>query len=197
MKTLPTIRTDRLVLREITLKDAKDIYDYAKNPNVGPMAGWLPHQNLKETKEFIQFSIEKKKYGQPGVFVVCLKDDETVIGTIEVHSVKHEYKGEIGMVLHPDYWGQGIMEEASRAMIIFAFEDLRLKRLAYCHFIGNHASKRLREKLNFTYEGITRNGFKMPDGTVIDEVVSSLTDTDYYQRDKALYLDLKKRFIFE
>jgi len=197
MKKLPTIRTDRLVLREITLKDAKDIYDYAKRDEVGPKAGWMPHQNLKETKEFIQYAIDKKKYGQPGIFVVLEKDSDIVIGTIEIHSLSHGYKAEIGMVLHPDYWGKGFMVEASRALIIYAFEDLNLKRLVYAHFLDNYASKRLREKLGFVYEGIKRNGFKMPDGRVIDEAVSSLTDDDYYQRDYPQYLELKKRFIYE
>jgi ribosomal-protein-alanine N-acetyltransferase len=40
------IETKRLILRNIVEDDAEDIYEYARNPNVGPNAGWLPHESI-------------------------------------------------------------------------------------------------------------------------------------------------------
>ena len=41
------IETERLILRGFTLEDAADLYDYAKNPNVGPHGGWKPHESIE------------------------------------------------------------------------------------------------------------------------------------------------------
>ena len=41
------LQTKRLILRKWTEADADSLYEYAKDPAVGPIAGWPPHQ-LKE-----------------------------------------------------------------------------------------------------------------------------------------------------
>ncbi len=174
----PIIQTKRLFLRPIKQYDADSIFEYAKEQNVGPLAGWEPHKTLKNTKDFIDYALRKKDYGQPGVYSIVLKETRKMIGTIEIHSYK-EQKGAIGFVLNPKYWNNGYITEASKALIIYAFEVLNLKRLEYCHFPHNIASKRVCEKLEFVFEGILRNKYLLYDGTVLDDVVYSLTDQDY------------------
>lgn len=179
MIIMPTFTTKRFTLRPLTVKDARDVHAFASLDEVGPRAGWKPHASLRETKIYIQQSIRRLKDGKPGVYALELKETGTVIGTIEIHSYVEDYKGELGMVLAPDYWGQGLMEEASRVMMVYAFEILSLMRLSYKHFPNNFASKRLREKLAFTYEGIKRKSYKRFDGRILDEVIASFTDDDY------------------
>ncbi len=196
MSILPVIETKRLTLRPISMADAKDIFHYAQKDEVGPRAGWKPHESLRETRQFIQHALSKRHRGQPGVFAVVNHDSMKVVGTIEVHSFEEGYKGEIGMVLTPELWGQGLMVEASMAVMVYAFEMLNLTRLAYKHFSNNAASRRLREKLGFTYEGCLRKSFKRFDGLVLDEHVSSFTDEDYFNRDKARFEAFKKTIDF-
>ncbi|MEC9484353.1 MAG: GNAT family protein [Candidatus Izemoplasma sp.] len=174
----PIITTKRLRLRPIKETDQRAVYDYAKRDDVGPNAGWAPHAHMKDSLAFIQYSIKKRDLGQPGVYAITFKENDTLIGTIEVHSV-HNTRGEIGFVLHPDYWNQGIITEAAQAIIIYAFEVLKLKRLAYCHFHHNFASKRVCDKLGFVFEGVLRKKFQMYDGRLLDDVVYSLIDDDY------------------
>lgn len=174
----PYIKTERLILRPLKQSDAASIYLYAKQPHVGPLAGWEPHETLKNTEDFINYALRKKDYGQPGVYAILLQENNRMIGTIEIHSYK-EQKGAIGFVLNPKYWNKGYVTEAAKAMIIYAFEILDLKRLEYCHFPHNLASKRVCEKLGFVFEGILRNKYLLFDGTVLDDVVYSLTDQDY------------------
>jgi len=176
---LPFLETERIYLRELRRSDAPDIYRYAQSPEVGPRAGWQPHANLDDTYRFIDYAIRKKDFGQPGLFVIMHKADKRLIGTIEIHSYQ-EHKGEIGFVLDPDYWNQGLITEAAKAVIVWAMEGLELKRLTYCHFPDNLASKRVCEKLGFTFEGVLRNKFLMYDGTVRDDVTYSITDEDYF-----------------
>ena len=175
---LPYIETKRLILRELKRSDARSIFEYGKLSNVGPNAGWEPHKDEKDTMEFINYSIKKRDYGQPGIFCIINKEDYKLIGTIEIHSYR-EFKGEIGFVLHPDYWNKGLITEAAKAVIIYGMEILELKRLTYCHFPGNIASKRVCEKLGFTFEGILRNKYLMYDGRVLDDVTYSITAEDY------------------
>lgn len=48
------LKTDRLILRPWKETDAKSLYEYAKNPNVGPMAGWPPHKSIEESLDIIR-----------------------------------------------------------------------------------------------------------------------------------------------
>lgn len=175
----PVLKTKRLILRPIERTDADDVFDYASHPSVGPSAGWKPHTSVRDSMQFIDYSIKKKAHGQPGVYAILEHNNNKVIGTIEVHSVHHT-RGEIGFVLHPDYWNKGYVTEAAKAIIIYAFEILKLKRLAYCHFPDNLASKRVCEKCEFTFEGILRKKYHRYDGTILDDVVYSITDDDYH-----------------
>ena len=49
-----TLQTKRLLLRRWEDGDAEDLYTYAKDPDVGPIAGWPPHQSLEESREVIR-----------------------------------------------------------------------------------------------------------------------------------------------
>lgn len=178
MIKLPFIYTKRLLLRPLRKQDAKAIYTYAKREDVGPSAGWMPHTSIQDTYDFIDYAIHKRKLNQPGVWVIIEQTTDRLIGTIEIHSYQG-YKAEIGFVLHPIAQNQGYITEASLAVMVFAFEELRLSRLAYHHFLDNYASRRVREKLGFTIEGIKRKGFKHANGNVLDEVVASFTMDDY------------------
>jgi RimJ/RimL family protein N-acetyltransferase len=179
MILLPVLETKRLILRPIELSDAKSVFAYATHPLVGPNAGWKPHTDISESIKFIEYCIKKREFGQPGTYAVILKENKEMIGTIEVHSFK-EHKGEVGFVLHPDYWNKGLMTEAAKMLIIYAFEIIQLERLSYNHFLENERSKRVCQKLEFVFEGILRKKFRTFDGTAIDEAVYSIIDTDYF-----------------
>jgi RimJ/RimL family protein N-acetyltransferase len=188
------METSRLILRELKRSDETEIFDYAKLDNVGPLAGWKPHLNIDETRDFINYAIRKKDYSQPGVYSIIYKQNMRMIGTIEIHSYK-EQKGALGFVLHPDYWNQGLITEASKAVVIYGMEILGLKRLEYCHFPHNPASKRVCEKLGFIFEGVLRNKYLLFDGTVYDDVVYSITDLDY-KNDKLPWVKRFKKDLF-
>lgn len=190
---LPELTTERLILKKISLGDIDDLFEYATNPLVGPNAGWKPHENKTETEEFVKYAIKKRDYGQPGVYAIHYKAHNKMIGTIEIHSYK-EYKAEIGFVLNPAYWNKGIITEAAKAVIIYAFEILNLSRLSYGYFMFNERSKRVNDKLEFTMEGILRNKFMNYDGQIIDEAVSSIIKEDYFNDKISWVKEFKQAF---
>jgi len=175
---LPELTTEHLILRKLSLRDIADVFEYAKSPLVGPNAGWAPHENIKETEDFIKYAIKKREFGQPGIYAIIHRAHNKMIGTIEVHSYK-EYKGEIGFVLNPRYWGKGLIVEAAMAVIVYAFEVLKLERLQYGYFLFNKRSERVSQKLGFQFEGVLRSKFQNYDEKVIDEAVASIIKSDY------------------
>lgn len=193
---LPKLTTKRLILRPLELTDDYSMYEYAKHSQVGPNAGWKPHESISETRDFINYAIKKRDYGQPGIYSIVLKETSKMIGTIEIHSYK-EFKAEIGFVLNPEYWNKGYVTEASKAIIIYAFEVLNIKRLQYGYFLFNGRSKRVCEKLEFKREGVFRSAFQNFDEEILDEVISSITSNDYNNHKLSWLAEFKKTLIVD
>ena len=177
---LPILRTERLILREISILDAEDMFEYATDPAIGPMAGWIPHQTIEDSIRVISLFHETKKRGEPGVYAIVEKNTQKMIGTIELFNYVPNYKAELGYALSQKYWGKGLVPEAARAVLSFGFNQLRLKRIEVSAFTNNYQSIRVIEKLGFLREGIARNGYLRYDGRLFNKVIYGMTDKDYY-----------------
>lgn len=107
------IESERLILREWTLDDCDDLFEYAKSDLVGPSAGWKPHESIEETKSIIEMFIR-----EGDTYAIKLKSSDKVIGSIGLHesypdeSVKSLAQKEVGYVLNPKHWGKGYIPEA-------------------------------------------------------------------------------------
>ena len=179
---LPIIQTKRLILRTIQLSDAADMYEYAKTPDVGPVAGWEPHPDLNHTLMIINmFKMSAAKTGL-GVFAIVLKENKKMIGTIELFNHYQHFKAELGYALNKDYWGNGYVAEAAKGVLKWAFEDLALKRVEVNLFVDNYRSERVCQKLGMHYEGIKKKGYMRYDGKIFDEKVYHLTDDEYFKK---------------
>ena len=47
------METQRLILRPWTENDAESLYNYAKVPAIGPIAGWPPHTSVENKNKKI------------------------------------------------------------------------------------------------------------------------------------------------
>ena len=54
LSALKSIETERLFLRPFTERDLEEFYAYASDPEVGPKAGWKPHDSWEESWEVLQ-----------------------------------------------------------------------------------------------------------------------------------------------
>lgn len=180
MSRLPVIETKRLLLREIRLEDCKDMFEYANLPGFGPMAGWQPHRSVAETKSIIQLFIDKKKYGQLGTFAVILKEENKMIGTLELHTYIRGFKAELGYSINPRYQGKGYATEAAIEAIVWGFEDLGLSRIECTTYTYNFSSQKVCKKLHLTYEGERKKGYQLYDGSVHDLACYAITDDEYF-----------------
>ena len=73
----PTLETGRLILRPWEEGDAESLYEYAKDPDVGPIAGWPPHTSVENSRQIIRDVLFAD-----GTYAVCLKEDNRAIGSI-------------------------------------------------------------------------------------------------------------------
>ncbi|MBQ1726710.1 MAG: GNAT family N-acetyltransferase, partial [Treponema sp.] len=73
------METKRLILRKWKDDDAEELYKYASNPDVGPIAGWPPHKSIEESRDVIKNVLNGKE-----AYAICLKEDGKAIGAIEL-----------------------------------------------------------------------------------------------------------------
>ena len=186
---LPFIETKRLILREIELSDCYDMFEYAKLPYFGPTAGWQPHRSVGETQTIIKLFRDKKKYGQLGTFAVVLKEENKMIGTLELHTYIRGFKAELGYSINPKYQGNGYATEAAIEALRWGFDELKLHRIECSTYVTNIASQRVCEKLKIPFEGIRKNGYQLYDGTIHDVKCYAITDYLFYSTSYQKYLE--------
>jgi ribosomal-protein-serine acetyltransferase len=127
---------------------------------------WLPFvdkmQTIEFAENFIKGTMQRNKEGQEYAFVII--ENETVIGRIGIYKIDAQNKiGEIGYWIIENKQGQGIVTKACKAIINFCFSDLQLNRIEIRCGTENSKSKAIAEKLNFTHEGIIREGEQLYD----------------------------------
>ncbi|MCI5522580.1 MAG: GNAT family N-acetyltransferase [Spirochaetia bacterium] len=144
--------TRRLILRRWKESDVENLFEYAKDCDVGPVAGWPPHKSVSESLSVIQNVL-----CGAACFAICLKSDNLAIGCIELKlngttdMTCRDDECELGFWLGKKFWGQGLMSEAGAEIIRYGFEDLKMNKIWCGYYDGNLKSKRVQEKLGFTY----------------------------------------------
>lgn len=146
------LRTERLILRPWKETDAEDLYKYAKDPAVGPIAGWPPHTSAEDSRGIIRTVLSA-----PETYALCLKEDNRPIGSAGINTGGQsnldlpETEGEIGYWIGVPFWNRGLTSEAVKELIRHAFEDLKLETLWCGYFDGNERSKGCQEYCGFIY----------------------------------------------
>lgn len=147
---------NRIYLRKINLKDANDLFEYASNENVTRYLTWNPHKSIEETKAYL-LNVATKYDLNTYRWVICLKENNKVIGTIDVVRLdKENEEAEIGYVLNEKYHNHGYMSEAFNGVIDYLFNEVNLKKIIACYQLGNIASKRVMEKCGLKKEHLIK-----------------------------------------
>lgn len=180
---LPVLETERLLLRHWREEDAEDLFAYAKDDRVGPMAGWSPHKSVEESREVIGF------FQSAGdTYAIEWKETGTVIGGIGLHDrrpdeeLRHVPQREIGYVLSPEYWGKGIMPEAVNTVLRHGFEDMNLDIIWCGHFDFNNNSRRVVEKTGFRYLRTKPQVLTRLNNLEVQNLLYIQTKEDYFSR---------------
>ena len=104
------IQTKRLILRKWTETDADSLYEYAKDPDIGPAAGWKPIKSREESLDVILNVLNGAE-----CYAICEKGMNKAIGAIELKLngyspiTKQDNECELGFWLGKPFWGRGYM----------------------------------------------------------------------------------------
>ena len=149
------METERLILRpwKRNKADAKALYEYAKDPRIGPAAGWPVHKDAADSLQII-----RNVLSTPDIYAVVFKETGRPIGCAGVTygSTGRKYlqpgEGEIGYWIGRPFWGRGLAGEAVRRLLKRCFEDLKMQTVWCAYYDGNTASLRVQEKCGFVYD---------------------------------------------
>ncbi len=182
----PELATARLRLRKLGKADADDMFEYASRDDVTEYLTWRSHDTSRYTKRYLSYITGRYKAGEFYDWAIVLAASGKMIGTCGFTDIDAENDlAEIGYVVNPDFWGQGIACEAASAVIDFGFERLGLHRIEAKYMLGNVRSSRVMEKLGMTYEGERREALYINERYVSYGVYSILRDEYYGNKDGA------------
>ena len=174
---MTNMKTERLKLRRFKLSDLNDFYEYAKDPNVGPNAGWEYHKSKNESILLLANFIKNKE-----IWAIELIENSKVIGSVGLHQDKKRENPNsrmIGYVINQDYWGKGYATEVVKKIMEYSFDNLKLDILTVYHYSFNERSKRVINKCGFHFEGKLRACSTSPTGEVYEDMCYSILEEEY------------------
>ena len=157
LKDLPTLETERLILRKMILNDAEAVFAYASNSEVSRYTLWETHRSIEDSRAFLEFATQKYENGGEPDWGVVYRGNGCLVGACGLVNWEAEHaRAEVRFVLSREYWGCGLMSEAVRAILRFGFERMNLNRIEARCIAENAASARVMEKAGMVYEGTLR-----------------------------------------
>ena len=154
LRSVIALSTPRLIFRPWLDSDAKVLFKYASDPDVGPRAGWPPHQSVEDSLQIIRtifsndhiWALELKETGEP---IGCMGYYTHGESNIDIGL----NDAELGYWIAKPYWNQGLCTEALQAMIDYCFKVKQFQTLWADFFVNNPASGRVMEKCGFCDTG--------------------------------------------
>lgn len=158
---IPVLKTERLILRQLTSSDDKEIFALRSNENVNKFLGRKPASTIKDAQLFIATINENIQKNDSIYWAIELSNINKLAGTICLFDFSADnLKAEIGYELLPGFQQQGLMQEAATSVIDFAFKHIGLHLIEANTHPENEHSTKLLEKLNFKKVGVGNDNLK-------------------------------------
>ncbi len=170
----PTLETERLTLRQLTLDDTSSQLFLLSDDTVMQYMDAAKCKSIEAAAEKINKINLEISNNQSIIWAISLKGKKEMIGTVgfwRIHAFHH--RGEIGYRLHPDFWRKGIMSEALREVLHYGYETMNLHSVEANVSPKNEASKQLLGKQGFVLEAHFRENYHF-EGTFLDSYIYSL-----------------------
>ena len=155
----PVIRDStipEIYLRPWSANDSQRLYELASDPDVGPRAGWSPHESELESLFIIV-----NMFANPTTWAIVLSDTDELVGAMgygpscDCSLPARPNEPTVGYWIGKPYWGRGLCTSALRMMISHIKRHTSIASLISGHFEDNPASGRVMEKCGFTDTGET------------------------------------------
>jgi [ribosomal protein S5]-alanine N-acetyltransferase len=171
----PTLRTPRLVLRQLRLSDAPSLHVALSDK--ANMRWWSSgeHRTVAETKDYIVWNARE---GEGHLCWAITQGNDEALGWV-ILIPKREGVQEIGYILRPDHAGRGLAREAVWAAVGYGFSTLGLRRIMADIDPENAASIRLVEALGFSLEGHLRDEWETHIG-IRDSLIYAILAKEWF-----------------
>ena len=147
------LSTRRLILRPPEAQDAPAIFEaFASDPEVTRFLKWRPHRTLSDAHRAMAARLKGLEAGTEYSWLLSLRTDGSILGIISAWPGERDV--EIGFALGRQSWGRGIMTEAVRSVVAWAFEVTHVARVWATCDAENLASARVLEKAGLQREGL-------------------------------------------
>ena len=155
MKPPELLETQRLLLRVPILDDTNAVFrKYAQDAEVTKYLVWRPHENIDETREFMQRCVQCWEDESAFPWVIIRKSDNELLGMIEMRI--DGFRADFGYVIARQYWGNGYVPEVAKTVIEWTLKQESIFRVWVVCDLENPASARVMEKIGMQKEGILR-----------------------------------------
>ncbi|KGE17656.1 GNAT family N-acetyltransferase [Paenibacillus wynnii] len=162
------LESERLILRDWNVSDLVDFHEISSNEKVSDLAGFRlktsKEDSFKNLEKFIAASddstwkVKLKELDQVVFWAIELKELNKVVGWFELceasckpEQERFKYAKEIGFVLTEEYWGQGLMPEVIKRILIYLLNEEEIDAVVCSHFINNYQSEKAMEKCGFKF----------------------------------------------
>lgn len=157
------LKTERLSLRLLKKSDVDAIWPFVSDPEIPKLMAWDAHKEKTETLAFLDRVEQDFKTGKSITWAIEFENNLcgifSIIAIARTHRALTYNRGELAYWLGGPYQGKGIMVEAGKKIIEFAFRNLNIHRLVVGHFTDNKASENLIKRLGFKYIGEETHSF--------------------------------------
>ena len=195
------LESQTIKLRPVSMDDLNDLFEYAQDPDVGPRAGWPPHQNIETTLGILNKWLDPNYPEQ--IFAIVYKQNNKTIGTIGITLLNKHLKRqdnyvaidlinqgktvyEIGLTISKAYWGKGVGSEAISLMTDYIFKELNADIVMALHSEANIGSKRIQEKNNFNVLGTFEGSSKWYNTDCTTKVVRGKTKEEWLKENNKI-----------
>ena len=146
----PTIETERLVMRPLSVSDAEDVFKWTGDERVAEYMLWPVHPDISITKAWLEsLSALENEY----VWGLVRKTDGELIGACSIRYRENEGAWSFGYNIRYDCWNQGYATEAAKRMTSYVRENNGARNFVAEHAVDNPASGRVIEKCGLKFAG--------------------------------------------
>ena len=148
------IETARLTLRAPQPQDADEVQRLAGDFRIADVTRSIPHPYPPAlAQQWIERCIQDWASGAAANFVITESGSGELVGSIALKDISRG-EAEVGYWIGVPYWGRGYASEACHALVQFALDRLRLRRLHASHLARNPQSGRVLFKAGFRHLGL-------------------------------------------
>ncbi len=175
----PILETQRLLLKQITSIDTRDLFALRSNMKVMKFVKRPIAKSIDEINELLQKINTNWQNNNGNQWGITIKNSPQLIGVIGYHRIEKEhYRAEIGYMLNDDYWNKGITNEAIQAVIHYGFMQMKLHSIEAHIDPDNFISSKVLLKQGFIKEAYLKENFFF-NGEFLDTEIYSLLKSNY------------------